>query len=902
MFRFLELELHHWDLWRAVRVPLDADVVLVTGPNGSGKTTLIDAVRQLLNAPRLSSRRRVQNYLRQPHAPVLIRAVVSNVDPAGAPPFRRERLVTPEVTLACALVPSGGGTPEKRFAVLPGRPSLDELRLRLLDSRDFYPPERYGRVLEQAGVSRSLMSVLAIEQGKTNSLFDLKPRELFQRVLEMLGDQAILERYREARRRYEDTDRELMRQVIALSSAQAELTRVRREVQRLADWEAARDKVAELEARLPAAELQHLLATRREATSKSRELQTKVRLGEVELTEAQVRWDQTVTEAADAEGELGRARTEENDAQAACDDANRADAAMATILAQLEQKQREVEAIVPTDASALEREHDSALREQIGAENEERAASEHAVEAAQKVERLLAGLPNYPDAVARTLETLAAHGIQTTILAATVDVTDTGLAESVEAALGDARYALLVSPNDHERAVKLARDHNFPGPVYAGPRTEAPERVGPLHLAPGAPAWLPSWLGPIDLTADGSWRDVRGTWLARPQERVLGEAGREAAVAQARRDLEDAERRLDRARETLDAAGARYGEMAAALERERRRQQLLAELRELPAARVRATETAAALRGATERLRRAKAVHDVAREKSVAATRARDETDAKVKGILDRLAGERDALDEAVRQLRLTEDQIGSLTDRIVPDLRARAERGELDGPDTVGSDLRRAREAFTALPDPPPPTIREEERHLTANVEDLERHVADRRREADEARAELAECRARYLEVVSSTLVDYRQRAAGIAAAAAVAVEMELPRLADDDRILDEAGIEVRFGFDGKDPLPLGDASFSGGQQVIAGLVLLMAMAETDGHGFFMLDEPFAHLSIDRIDDVGRFLRATRSQFILTAPTTLDRAQLDPASLLIVLQKKRPDEAFAPVPIVAVA
>jgi hypothetical protein len=64
------------------------------------------------------------------------------------------------------------------------------------------------------------MSVVAIEQGKTNSLFDLKPRELFQRVLEMLGDQAILERYREARRRYEDTDRELMHQVIALGTSE----------------------------------------------------------------------------------------------------------------------------------------------------------------------------------------------------------------------------------------------------------------------------------------------------------------------------------------------------------------------------------------------------------------------------------------------------------------------------------------------------------------------------------------------------------------------------------------------------------------------------------------------------------------------------------------------------------
>jgi hypothetical protein len=57
-------------------------------------------------------------------------------------------------------------------------------------------------------------------------------------------------------------------------------------------------------------------------------------------------------------------------------------------------------------------------------------------------------------------------------------------------------------------------------------------------------------------------------------------------------------------------------------------------------------------------------------------------------------------------------------------------------------------------------------------------------------------------------------------------------------------------------------------------------------------MDEPFAHLSFNRIDHVGRFLRSTRSQFIITAPTTLDRAQFDPATVAIVLQKKRADEA----------
>src|SRR5262249_56649730 len=118
-----------------------------------------------------------------------------------------------------------------------------------------------------------------------------------------------------------------------------------------------------------------------------------------------------------------------------------------------------------------------------------------------------------------------------------------------------------------------------------------------------------------------------------------------------------------------------------------------------------------------------------------------------------------------------------------------------------------------------------------------------------------------------AGSLQDCRRRAKELAAGAQVVVEMELPRLADDDRLLDEATIEVSFGFDGKEPLPLGDPSFSGGQQVIAGLVLLMAMAETDGQGFFILDEPFPHPSLHRVDQVRPFLRAARAQLIPTAP-----------------------------------
>ena len=336
MFRFKELSLWNWDYWGAIRIPLDREVVLLSGPNGSGKTTLLDAVRQLLHAPRLSSRRRLQHYLRRPDEPALIRAIVSNEDAGFGQPFRRERITTPEVTLACALVPASSGAPEKRFAVLPGRATVEELRARLLDSnRDFLAPERYQRVLEQAGVSRSLMSVLAIEQGKTNSLFEKTPRALLQDVLEMMGDRAVLERYREARRRYEESEREVARQGQELQGAQLELNRVGREVTRLTDWERAAEKVAELEQRLPAARLQQVLRRRAEAAQKLPELRTKVKNGESERIRLERERENAERDRSAAEAQLATSEAVDEQATAAFEQAVREESFLESEVARL---------------------------------------------------------------------------------------------------------------------------------------------------------------------------------------------------------------------------------------------------------------------------------------------------------------------------------------------------------------------------------------------------------------------------------------------------------------------------------------------------------------------------------------------------------------------------------------
>jgi len=276
MFRFLELELHGWDYWSSLRVPLDADVIVLSGPNGSGKTTMLDAIRQVLHAPKLSQNRKLPHYLRQPGRPALLRAVVSNhPDSRGRRPFERQRVLSDEATLACAIVPNGGA-PEKRYVVLPGRVGASDLQGILLDTKGWMGPEEYRRVLDYAGVSRSLMHILALEQGRADELSRQRPRELFRWVMEARGSQQVLERYTGARRRYEDTVREVERQRAHVLRSQAELGKLERQVRRLEEHTEKQKRVLDAQIFQVASMLQAHLSELKDVEKKLPEARTKI--------------------------------------------------------------------------------------------------------------------------------------------------------------------------------------------------------------------------------------------------------------------------------------------------------------------------------------------------------------------------------------------------------------------------------------------------------------------------------------------------------------------------------------------------------------------------------------------------------------------------------------------------
>jgi len=204
VLRIHSVTFHRFDCWQNWSAELDPSTNMISGPNGSGKTSLIDGIRLAFNAPRLSSGRRLGDYVADRRKRTVVKLVVDNrKGPRSRRPFGYPGGFTTDlVTLGCTIVYRNSG-PQKRFFLLPGDQPLERIREVVDGEHDWLKPEEYSRMIARAGVSRSLMELLAIEQGETHRFCQKSPRELFTTVMHAMGSQEILDNYREAKLKYD---------------------------------------------------------------------------------------------------------------------------------------------------------------------------------------------------------------------------------------------------------------------------------------------------------------------------------------------------------------------------------------------------------------------------------------------------------------------------------------------------------------------------------------------------------------------------------------------------------------------------------------------------------------------------------------------------------------------------
>lgn len=924
MFHLQSLELLHWDYCRRVSMPLDGNIITIAGPNGSGKTTLLDAMRTLLGLE-CSGGRTYKTYARHANAEhAWLRALVDN-RPRGrqnsSRPFASSLLYADQVTLACRISRQGGDW-VRRYILVDGVHEIEELDTKA--DKDWLGIEAWKKRLEAAGLTRAIGRVLALEQGQTDRLCELSPKELLRLVFEVFGDQEVLDRYELARNHQQQLVKEVEQAQHELSHAQAQLSdlsnrvnsyqqyqlrlkereRLATEVVPVLQWSEQRQRTAQ--------QLRELHRQRLFARSDERGISDK-RAQLLALFKAQ-------EAAKDKLADLEQQRKEARQAFEAARDGERP-------MEQLAKREDDLKALaaVETDGAALTakleelgtRQHQ--LRESFTRQNDQQRKAQQAMDE-------LTGhrVPPPPAEVTRFRKALDEAGIAHHVLADAIDIADDAWRAAAEGFLRPSRWVVVLArSSDEGQAYRIASRERYRHYVVAD--GEHAPAVSPkdsllsvLKFNAKAPGWLLRQLASIRCVADtekgaqagGEWitteayyRDGRGgrsLWVE-PREYQFGDSALDARRASldkelTRYDLELsklAKEQLEIERQLKDAQRAAQGHKAA--------QELVERAEEFAEARARLPGLRQSRIEAATRM----AALDQEHDRSVAAaTRAERDYEAAQAGLKaseeNVLRAERDwasKRDDLIATARASREARTKFPAAWVHPMRLQALRDEFENAKQAEIASRHVQQELDTGVWETDAGV--QERHARMQVAVLEQttQLDDRRASNEMARIAAFNARERYIDVLRATVRRYKKNVQELGELAGVHAQAELPHLDNDDTVLAQAGLHVKFNFDGKGEVGLNDGEASGGQQVLKSLILLVGLMKDDDApgGFVFIDEPFAHLDVRNIQLVGHFLKSTRAQYLLTTPITHNVEVFEPSEITLVTSKKPRGERWAP-------
>lgn len=924
MFHIKSLELVHWDYWQRIKnIPLDAKIITIAGQNGSGKTTLLDALRTLFGLD-CSMGRTYKHYARHSgQQTAWIRAVVDNQTVGrqlSNRPFRSSGFFSDdEVTLFCQIQKNGGDW-KRQYLMRPGNVQIEDVT----EASDWLGVENYRKRLANAGLSPAMAKVLALEQGETDKLCEYAPRQLLDLVFQVFGDKEVLDAYDEAKRHQKDTETELKRFETELEASRINLEGLRLRVANYHQWEDLhKERRNLLEEVLPS--LQYHEA-REKAGAVSRQLRDARR--PMAVADAQL------TDKRNAVANQARAHTDAQEQETLLE---REATALASRLAQINGK------LKPLDSLLEQKERLQKLSAEAGADIAEVSAllaTQDAELARQKQARLAiatriaadqatisalqgkSAMPE-PEPVRAMRRALREAGIGHAMLSDIVEVTDPKWQGAVEGVLGGyASVVLLEKAKDAPAAYRLAERERYrhfivPDCVVA-PVKKDDSLLAVVRFSAATPAWLIDQLARIERvdSVDAGFKSGNEEWITPDAYHRERRGGRSLFVEAARYRFGDAGRsgRLDALQRALprleaeeDGLTLTISKLAAEVGLLRARIAGVDAAKELAARQEEFDEAArASVPLKAERLEvgsRLGELQGLTKAATVARTRADTTWQNARMALAEAEAGLRLGYKRQIEQRHEHAVALAALRRawRHLPHGWRRPKRRAALVSEHQNShqvDLR-----VTSLQH----SLAREDWELDATVIDQHQRLSEqlhgRQSETDERRYQnnraieaTGNARAAYMDRLRYTIKTYSKNIKELGELAGIDVHADPVRLENDDVQLSQAGLHVRFKFDGKDQIGMNDGEASGGQQVMKSLVLLIGLlkSEDGSGGFVFIDEPFAHLDIRNIQLVGEFLKNTEAQYLMTTPLTHNTDVYDPSELTLITSKKKKDTQWA--------
>jgi chromosome segregation ATPase len=925
MFHIKSLELVHWDYWQRIKnIPRDAKIITSAGQNGSGKTTLLDALRTLFGLD-CSMGRTYKHYARHSgQQTAWLRAVVDNKNVGkqlSNRPFRSSGFFSDdEVTLFCQIQKNGGDW-KRQYLMRPGNVQIEEIT----EANDWLGVENYRKRLANAGLSPAMAKVLALEQGETDKLCEYAPRQLLDLVFQVFGDKEVLDAYDEAKRHQRDTEQELKRFETELEASKTNLEGLRLRVANYHQWEDLNKERRNLQEEvLPTLEYH-------EAREKHANVSRQLRDARKPLAQA----DQQLTDKRNALAAQAKALTEAQQHETVLEQES---TALQSRLSQINGKLKPLDSLLEQKARLQKLAADSGndiaeVAQQLEEKEAELARQKQSREAlsariAGELATIAAlqgktAMPE-PEAVRGMRRALRDAGIGHAMLSDIVEVTDARWQGAVEGVLGGyASVVLLDKAKDAPAAYRLAekeRYRHFIVPeLVTAPGVKDDSLLSVVKFSAPVPAWLVDQLSRIarvDTVDEGFKLGKDEEWITPEAYHRERRGGRSLFVEASRYRFGSAGRtqRMEAIQKSLPALEAQEDALTLAISK------LASEVGALKA-RIAGVDAA-------KELAARQAEFDEAARNAVPLREERMEVGTRL-GELQTLIKDatvqrtrtdtvwqnaRFALSEAEAGLRLNNKrQIEQRGDHARALLALRRAWRHL--PKSWRRPARRARlvaehqnshqvalrihslEASLARSDwELDATVIDQYQRLNEQLHGRQSETDERRYQNNRAIEATANARGAYIERLRYTVKTYSKNIKELGELAGIEVHADPVRLENDDTQLAQAGLHVRFKFDGKGPIGMNDGEASGGQQVMKSLVLLIGLlkSEDGSGGFVFIDEPFAHLDIRNIQLVGEFLKNTEAQYLMTTPLTHNTDVYDPSELTLITSKKKKDTLWA--------
>jgi chromosome segregation ATPase len=925
MFHIKSLELVHWDYWQRIKnIPLDAKIITIAGQNGSGKTTLLDALRTLFGLD-CSMGRTYKHYARHSgQQTAWLRAVVDNKNVGkqlSNRPFRSSGFFSDdEVTLFCQIQKNGGDW-KRQYLMRPGNVQIEEIT----DANDWLGVENYRKRLANAGLSPAMAKVLALEQGETDKLCEYAPRQLLDLVFQVFGDKEVLDAYDEAKRHQRDTEQELKRFETELEASKTNLEGLRLRVANYHQWEdlnkerrnlqeevlptleyhEAREKHANVsrqlrDARKPLAQADAQLADKRAALAAQAKALTEAQQHETvleqESTALQSRLSQINGKLKPLDSLLEqKARLQKLAADAGSD--------LAEVAAQLEEKE--------TELSRQKQQRDT-LAARIAGELSTIAALQGKT-----------AMPE-PEAVRGMRRALNDAGISHAMLSDVVEVTDARWQGAIEGILGGyASVVLLDKAKDAPAAYKLAekeRYRHFIVPdLVSAPSVKDDSLLAVVKFSAPVPGWLVDQLSRISrvdtvdegfklgnteewITPEAYHRERRGgrSLFVEASRYRFGSAGRTQRMEAIQKALPALEAQEDALTLTISKLASEVGSLKARIAGVDAAKELSARQAEFDEA----VRNAVPLKEErTEVGTRLGELQTLIKNATVARTRtdtvwqnarfALSEAEAGLRLNHKRTIEQRGDHARALLALRRTWRHLPKSWRR--PARRARLVN-EHQNSHQVALRIHSLEASLARNDWELDATVIDQYARLNDQLHGRQTETEERRYQNNRAIEATANARGAYIERLRYTIKTYSKNIKELGELAGIEVHSDPVRLENDDTQLSQAGLHVRFKFDGKGIIGMNDGEASGGQQVMKSLVLLIGLlkSEDGSGGFVFIDEPFAHLDIRNIQLVGEFLKNTEAQYLMTTPLTHNTDVYDPSELTLITSKKKKDTEWA--------